>query len=87
MNLKDGIPGWMYPAGITGYALFERLMGGLGFRYFMELANSPYNWLPEILAVSLGGFVLNRAQKGYMEVKKAATLASYQARAASSDDT
>lgn len=87
MTLKDGIPGWVYPAAITAYALMERLLAGLGYAHFMELANSPSNWLPEILGVSLGGFVLNKAQKGYMEAKKAASLAQYQSRAASSDDT
>lgn len=52
---KEGVPGWVYPATITIYALTERVLAGLGIGSFLDLANSANNWLPELLLVSLGG--------------------------------
>lgn len=90
MNLKEGVPGWMWPAGLTCYALIERILGGLGVERFFDLANSPNNWMPEILAVSITGFVANKAQKKYLEIKRASLPVSpevYAERVSSSDDT
>lgn len=52
---KEGVPGWVYPAIITIYALTERVLAGSGVGSFLALANSANNWLPELLLVSLGG--------------------------------
>lgn len=89
MDLRDGLPGWMWPAGFSVLAIVERLLGGLGVGRFFELANSEHNWLPEILAVSLAGYVGNKAQKKYLEIKRASLPApeAYASRVTSSDDT
>lgn len=52
---KEGVPGWVYPATITIYALTERVLAGLKVGSFLDLANSANNWLPELLLVSLSG--------------------------------
>lgn len=85
---KDGIPGYMWPAAFSVLAIAERILAGFGVGRFFELTDSPDNWMPEILLVSLTGFVGNRLQKGYVEAKKAAAanLAAYQSRASSSED-
>lgn len=86
ISWDEGVPGWWWPAGFSILAIAERILGGLNVGRFFDLANSPHNWMPEILFVSLTGFVANKAQKGYLQAKKEATLVAYQQRASSSED-
>lgn len=85
---SEGLPGWVWPAAFSVLAIVERILAGFNVGKFFEMTNSPTNWMPEILAISLTGFVANKLQKGYVEAKKtaAANLAAYQSRASSSED-
>lgn len=52
---REGLPGWVWPALVTIYALTERTLGSFGIKRFFEMATSPSNWLPEFLLISLTG--------------------------------
>lgn len=68
-GFRNGPPGWIYPSGITIYALMERILGGLDVGKFYDLANSPSNWLPELLAISLAGTLGYRGYRKYVNTK------------------
>ena len=62
---REGLPGWVWSAMITIYALTERTLGGFGYKRFYDLATSGNNWLPELLMISLTGTLGYKSFKMY----------------------
>lgn len=57
----QGPPAWVWPSGVTVYALIERILGGLEVGKFYELTTNPDgNWIVGFIGVVMGGYVSNK---------------------------
>lgn len=62
---EEGPPAWVWPSGVTLYALAERILGGFKIGQFYELTTNPNgNWIVPFIGVVMTGFISNKWVKG-----------------------
>jgi len=65
---EEGPPAWVWPSGVTLYALAERILGGFGIGRFYDLTTNPNgNWIVSFIGVVMGGYVSNKWVKGRID--------------------
>lgn len=65
---EEGPPAWVWPSGVTLYALAERILGGFKIGQFYELTTNPNgNWIVPFIGVVMTGFISNKWVKGVNE--------------------